>query len=442
MNLRDQKIKRTKLLSQARALQEAADAANRAMTQEEINQFDGLMDEVNTLTEDIQRREQLAQLESENDEPEGRNLLPELDDDDESEDDGLDEEQLRGLSPRLQQALRAFALDDEQFAYRSTEQYRNNFRSFLLGGRVPEMRRESRNHERRAIQVDSDPMGGYLQAPPQFVARLIQAVDDVLYFRQPGWATVIPIASSEAFAASLDADPADAAWTTEIGTIGYDSTMAFGKRALEPHVLAKGIKISRKTLRVAPQAEDIVIARMQRKLLVPMESAYMTGDGALQPLGVFTASNDGITTSRDVSTGNTTTTVEFDGLIEAKYTLKAQYWPSAKWVFHRDVMKQVAKLQDDNGQYIWRESVRVGEPDRVLGIPNFMSEYAPNTMTSAQYVGILGDFSYYWIADAMDMEMQRLLELYSTTRQIGLHFWLETDGMPVLEEAFVRVKLA
>lgn len=442
MNVRDLKIKKTKLLSQARALQATADAANRAMTQEEVNQFDGLMDEVNNLTADIQRREQLEQLESEISEPEGRGLLPELDEEDDEERDGLTDEELRGLSPRLQQALRANAAEDDAFAHRTSPQYAGNFRKFLLGMRLPEINREPSRRDRRAIQMDSDPMGGYLQAPPQFVARLIQAVDDVLYFRQPGWATVLPVASSEAFAASLDADPADAEWTTEIGTIGYDTTMVFGQRKLEPHVLAKGIKVSRKTLRVAPQAEEIVIARMQRKLLVPMESAYMTGDGALQPLGVFTASNDGIPTTRDVSTGNTITTVEFDGLIEAKYTLKTQYWPTAKWVFHRDVMKQVAKLQDDNGQYIWRESVRAGEPDRVIGLPNFMSEYAPNTMTTGQYVGILGDFSYYWIADAMDMEMQRLLELYSTTRQIGLHFWLETDGMPVLSEAFVRVKLA
>jgi HK97 family phage major capsid protein len=57
-------------------------------------------------------------------------------------------------------------------------------------------------------------------------------------------------------------------------------------------------------------------------------------------------------------------------------------------------------------------------------------------------VGVLGDFSFYWIADAMTMEMQRLVELYATTNQIGLIGRLESDGMPVLGEAFVRVKLA
>jgi HK97 family phage major capsid protein len=71
----------------------------------------------------------------------------------------------------------------------------------------------------------------------------------------------------------------------------------------------------------------------------------------------------------------------------------------------------------------------------------FLSEYAPNTFTSGKYVGILGDFRFYWIADALDMQIQRLVELYAETNQVGLIGRLETDGMPVLSEAFTRVTL-
>ena len=53
-----------------------------------------------------------------------------------------------------------------------------------------------------------------------------------------------------------------------------------------------------------------------------------------------------------------------------------------------------------------------------------------------------GDFRYYWIADALDMQIQRLVELYARTNQTGFIGRLETDGMPVLEEAFVRLQMA
>ena len=66
---------------------------------------------------------------------------------------------------------------------------------------------------------------------------------------------------------------------------------------------------------------------------------------------------------------------------------------------------------------------------------------APNTATTAQYVGIVGDFSYYWLAEALQFELQRLDELYAESNQVGFIGRLEADGMPVLAEAFARVKL-
>jgi len=131
-----------------------------------------------------------------------------------------------------------------------------------------------------------------------------------------------------------------------------------------------------------------------------------------------------------------------DGLISAKYALKGAYWNKADWIFHRDVLAIVSKLKDGEGQYMWRQSVLAGEPDTLLGRPVLMSEYAPNTLTTGQYVGIIGDFSNYWIADALDFQVQRLVELYAETDQTGFIGRLECDGMPVLAEAFARVKLA
>jgi len=94
---------------------------------------------------------------------------------------------------------------------------------------------------------------------------------------------------------------------------------------------------------------------------------------------------------------------------------------------------------EGHGRKVYRESTEV---PLLLSFPFRVSEFAPNTFTTGLYVGILGDFSNYWIADSLAMELQRLVELYAETNQVGLIGRLESDGMPVLEEAFVRVKLA
>lgn len=430
--IRELRQKRAQFIADARKILDAANGENRSMIQEEENQYNTIWTQVEELATRIEREERQAEAEAQLAQVNGGENRIEPTGNPAS---GIDYE----FRSRGMEGLRANGVNwqtDEQWRRLvpfAQENYQAAFRSWLRGN-------ESRG-ETRALQVDNDEAGGYLVTPVQFVDRLIQAVDNLVYMRQ--WGTVFAVPSAASLGVpSLDADPADPTWTSELAIGSEDSTMDFGQRELHPHPLAKYIKVSRKLLRMVPTVEDLVIQRLGYKFAVTAENVFLNGNGAGQPLGVFTASNNGVSTSRDVSTGNTTTSIQFDGLVEAKYTLKPQYWPRARWMFHRDGVKQIAKLQDDDGQYIWRESVRAGEPDRLLGFPIFMSEYAPNTFTTGLYVGVLGDFSFYWIADAMSVEMQRLVELYAATNQVGFIGRLETDGMPVLAEAFVRVKLA
>ena len=92
-----------------------------------------------------------------------------------------------------------------------------------------------------------------------------------------------------------------------------------------------------------------------------------------------------------------------------------------------------------NGQYLWQPGLREGNPDILLGMPVDESEKVPNTFTTQLYVGILAQWRYYYIADALDMEIQTLDQLYAETNEIGYIGRLKNDGMPVLEEAFVRL---
>ena len=56
-------------------------------------------------------------------------------------------------------------------------------------------------------------------------------------------------------------------------------------------------------------------------------------------------------------------------------------------------------------------------------------------------VAVIGDFSNYWIVDALQMSIQRLVELYAETNQTGFIGRKESDGMIVLTEAFYALKV-
>lgn len=296
--------------------------------------------------------------------------------------------------------------------------------------------------EYRALAADQDIYGGFLVPPVQTVKSLLKKVDDLVFIRK--LATVEQVSQAASLGQpTLVADPSDATWTAEIATGSEDSTMSFGGRELHPHPLAKRIKISAKLLRVASMnVESIVMDRMAYKFAIVEENAFLTGDGNNKPLGVFTASTKGISTSRDVSTDNTTTAITADNLINVKYSLKAGYLPGCVWLFHRDAIKMIRKLKDSQGQYVWQPGLQQGQPDRILDHPFYMSEYVPNTFTTGLYVGLFGNFRYYMIAEALNMQVQRLTELYAEQNQIGYIARRELDGLPMLEDAFTRIKLA
>ena len=108
---------------------------------------------------------------------------------------------------------------------------------------------------------------------------------------------------------------------------------------------------------------------------------------------------------------------------------------------HRDTLKIIRKFKDGNGQYLWSPGLSGGMPNTILDRPYVLSEFAPNTFTTGLYVLILGDFSRYWIADSLDLTVRVLPDLFTLKNQIGIKGQKNTDGMPVLEEAFQRLIL-
>jgi HK97 family phage major capsid protein len=301
--------------------------------------------------------------------------------------------------------------------------------------------------EAKALRADSDPDGGFLVAPQQVVNQLIIALNDIVSMRRLG--TVYRLDRAESLGVPvLDTDVSDPEWTSEVKTGSDDSVTGFEKRELKPAPLAKRIKVSKKLLRQSSiNVDTLVRDRFAYKFGITEEKGFVTGSGTNQPLGVFTASPMGISTSRDI-TAAAAAAIAGDDLLNMRFGLKQQYWAKARWLLHRDVLKAVRKLKDSANNYVWSPGLGPGGgllgglPATLVDQPFEISEYALNTITTGRYTAVLGDFSYYWIAEAMQLEMQVLMELYAETNQVGYIGRMEVDGMPVLEEAFVRLKQA
>lgn len=488
--LRELKSQRARIAEQMRAIRTTAGTGE--LTAEQRTQFDALYAQQEQIKQDVEREERQLEVERElagreirggrgrpgSGEGRGRDFDRDADDDEsrdgeddereerDGEDDEREERGGRGGERRDARGARDAGDEDAwtELGVRSGAAIataggpRRNWRSILSrpeyrrmpgGGRDQRaadyraaFRRYLQTGETRGLVAGTDPEGGFLVAPAQFAARLIQRVDDLVFMRQ--LATVEAVATSgELGMLSLDSDPDDFEWTSELSTGNDDDAIKFGRRMWKTHPLARRIKLSKTLLRrTGFDIEGKVLERFAYKKALVEERGFLLGNGVNQPLGLFFPSNQGVPTTRDVSEGFTATKYTYEGLVATMYFLKTQYRERASWLLPREGVKQAALMVDGDNRPLWQPSIQLGQPDRLLGKALRESEHVPNVFTASKYVGMFGDYSHYSIVDSLLMEIQRLVELYAEKNQIGYILRAETDGGPTLAEAFARMKLA
>ncbi len=315
---------------------------------------------------------------------------------------------------------------------RSTSEYKAQFRNYLRGGGIGAV-----------LKTTDDAAGGTLTTT-EMLNQLIKFVDDQSFMRK--LATVLPplVRAISLGVPSWDTDPTDYDWSAEVpaADIAEDTAPATGNRELTPHLCTKRVDISQKLLRasVIPM-ETLINQRLAHKHAITEENAFLTGDGADQPLGIFTADANGISTGRDVASTGTAPAFDANDFSDLLMSLKAQYQAKCTFLMHRDAVKKVMQLTDANGVYIWQPGLKDGSPNTILARPLVMSENAPSNFAATNYTVMCADFSLYWIVDSLQFTIQRLDEIAALQNKVVFLGRKETDGMPVLEEAFARLQM-
>jgi len=421
MTVREMLEKRAKLISDARAIYTLAEKEDRDATAEERQKFDTIMVDSDTLKDDVDRVSKLEKAESGLLESQGRTSKL-------SDPDGQASETTRKFE--LRSSLKGQKRYVNVPAGPEADERMEEFRAYLMTG------------EKRALSKTVDVEGGFLSAPVEFMAEIIQELDNLVFMRQISRVLPPLLESGTLGTPEVDTKMTDPAWTSELDIGVEDTALDFKRRDLKPNVLAKFIKVSETLLRRSTiNVDEFVRERLAAAFAEAEENAFLNGPGTTEPLGVFTVSASGISAARDVTEDNTTTAFTADGLINAQMFVQGQYRRNGSWIFHRDGVKLIRKLKDNDGHFIFQPALMPNVPDSLLGDPLRESEFAPNIFTTGLLVGIYGDFSNYWIVDALTMTIRVLVELFAATNQVGYLGRLEADAAPVQEKAFARVKL-
>lgn len=267
-----------------------------------------------------------------------------------------------------------------------------------------------------ALQEDTNSEGGYL-VPLEFERVLYEARDKVdPIFQLAGRLNLSAKEKAVPYVASYGA----ASLIAEEGSYS-DTDDAFGQVVFHAYKFGRICKASDEL--IADAAFDIaghLAASFGRAIGKAEASYFWTGDGSGEPNGVITAAGTGVTTAA-------ANKITADEIIDLYYSLPEEYRNGAVFVFNDATVKEIRKLKDGNGQYIWVPGFN-GQPDTLLGKPLHTSAYI-DTIAATKAVGVFGNLAEcYKIADRSGFEFKILNELYAANGQVGFRGTGRTDG--------------
>lgn len=266
--------------------------------------------------------------------------------------------------------------------------------------------------------------------PTEFERNIVQKLYAMAPIRQV--ATVIRTANDRNI--PIEGDLPTAYWANEEGAYTA-SEPTFGTATLSSHKLTALIKVSEELLAdSAFELQPYLEGKIGLSFNMKTEDAYINGTLSTQPYGYMKDAEHALTSSITASFAT-------DDVLDLYFSLKRQYRNQASWMMGDTALKTIMKTKDTNGNYLFIPSLQAGVPDRFMLRPVYNSDYMPTAATSGNYPIAFGDFSYFWIADRIGIQMQRLNELYSGNGQVGFRAYMRTDSALLLPEAVKKLKL-
>jgi len=280
------------------------------------------------------------------------------------------------------------------------------------------------------LNTTTGPSGGYF-VPVRLANELVTAIEEQSLFRKAG-CRVIQLTTPTDIA-GFDYS-AEAVLTSEGGQITPADVTA-RKVSFRPY---KFSKLTRVSVELATDSQFDLWGQVLKpdfaNAFAKAENKYFTiGTGTNEPQGIKNASVGVESASANAITA--------DEVIDFVYSLSQPYRDGAVIMAHPSFVREVAKLKDNSGQYIFLRSPEGKVPGTILGIPVYENAYLDAVGEAGGIAAVIFNPSYYYIGEIGMPEVQKLVELYAATGEIGFVAHRRFDGHIMLSDAFRAFKL-
>ena len=278
------------------------------------------------------------------------------------------------------------------------------------------------------LREGSDNEGGYL-VPDEFESRIVLAMKEKNVMRRLG--TVIPTERTLKIPVAKGFGPAD--WVPEEGVIPVTEG-EFDEIKIEAHKVATTIRVSDELLEDCGfDLEDFIISQFVDRIARAEEQAFLYGDGKAKPLGLIHQIEREVVTEE---AGKIST----DDLLELIHAIPAPYRKGAVLLMNDNTLRQLCKLQDDEGQYIWYENLKKKHPLAIMGHRVITSPAMP-TIESDKAPILFGNFKHFVIGDRKHRRIKRLNEVHAQQGQVAYIMSQRVDAKLLDKNAIAALKM-
>jgi len=293
----------------------------------------------------------------------------------------------------------------------------------------PEVMKAFDIDEKKVLTIGGTSGISYL-APGEMVNTIIKGITEITPMREI--ADVKPTSSDYSEIPKRTGQFA-ALWVGEIGTRAETEGLAYGMEKIPNHEMYALVKISKRSLEDAAfNLEAELNSEFTEQFGLAEGTACVSGNGIHKPEGFLV--NAAVNKSTVVYDHSDLALV-INGLIDLLAAPKSRYAQNGTIVANRATIAYMRKAKDANSKYYWEPDWQKGTPGNFLGSP--VKEFpAMPACADGAYPMAFGDFKKgYVISDRVQIEIQRLVELYAEAGQVGFIARKRVGGQVVLAEA-------
>lgn len=227
--------------------------------------------------------------------------------------------------------------------------------------------------------------------------------------------------------------PIAAAYADEFTELA-EKTAGFSTIDLTNQIVGLLVKISKSLINRADfDVRSFIVNEIARKIAEFLEREMLVGKTTNRIEGAIKTTNE-VTTA-------TANKIGTDDLIDLQMALPTIYQPNAVFVMHRDVLKEVRKLKDGQGNYILQQDFSAPFGWTILGRPVYLSDNMEKQVATTKEVILYADFSGYAVKITKNVEIQLLQEKYATQYALGIVSYVELDAKIADEQKIAKLKI-